>query len=147
MKGTPCKMRTIRRPPVPHYPMAIRNHNYIASIWSFGVLRLSASRISIDSRWMVDDELLSQGYRLLAESRWSILVFRLPHIYCNQGIPSVLLTQTLTSVSPGGSSAASQRDTKSTLTSPRSLGLRNPIRWSLLFTQTNIRSFPCYTKN
>ena len=68
-------------------------------------------------------------------------------IYCNQGIPLVLLTQTLTSVSPGGSSATSQRDTKSTLTSPRSLGLRNPIRWSLLFTQTDIRSFPCYTKN
>ena len=68
-------------------------------------------------------------------------------IYRNQGIPLALLPQTLTSVCPGGSSAASQRDTKSTLTSPRSLGLRNPIRWSLLFTQTDIRSFPCYTKD
>ena len=80
MKGTPCKMRTIRRPPVPLYPMAILTHNEIASIWSFGVLRLSASRILIDWRWMVDDESLSQGYRLLAESRRSILVFRLPCI-------------------------------------------------------------------
>jgi len=96
---------------------------------------------------MVDDELLSQGYRFLAESRRSILVFRLPYIYCNQGIPSVLLTQTLISVSSGETSAASQRDTKSTLTSPRSLGLRNPTRWSLLFNQTDVRSFPCYTKN
>ena len=94
---------------------------------------------------MVDDELLSRGYRFLAESRWSILVFRLPYC-CNQGIPLALLTQTLTSVSPGGSSAASQRDTKSTLTSPRSLGLRNPIRWSLL--KTRWMSAPsCYTKN
>ena len=59
----------------------------------------------------------------------------------------VLLTQTLTSVSQRGSSAASQRDTKSTLTSPRSLGLRNPIRWSLRFNHTDVRSFPCYTKN
>ena len=67
--------------------------------------------------------------------------------HSNQGIWLVLLPQTLTSVSPGGSSAASQRDTKSTLTSPRSLGLRNPIRWSLLFTQIDIRSFSCYTKN
>ena len=91
---------------------------------------------------MIDDESLSQGYRLLAGPSWSLGC----HVLQPRHTPGSS-TQTLTSVGPGGSSAASQRDTKSTLTSPRSLGLRNPIRWILRFNQTDVRSFPCYTKN
>ena len=94
---------------------------------------------------MVDDESISQGYHLLAESRRSILVFRLPCI-ATKAYPWFFYAD-LNLCGPRRiicSLTEGYQEYPHVPSKPRA-SLPNSLEPS--FYSDGIRSFPCYTKN